>query len=257
MEYIMTKTFFKIFIISILSLIYTFAFATGEYDGVWAGTGTLVVDKSTEGLTTATIVYQENADLLSIFDDVFGVIKLVRSGSQWKITSPLQTEVYGILVIFSEFTLTFQSNSSCTTHLTFTADGVPGTGNIIAKKKTCQNLSNNSVRLGLSGAMDSYSCYQTNLNKGATKLQIQTMEGVGDCDLNAIYHRPNNNLWEANYSGNDFNEENITIDRPSEGIWYTILYGYEAYSGLTLKLSYNESTRKVPVEVLKLLLLDD
>lgn len=252
----MRKSLFIIFIVSILTLTYTFTFAAGEYDGVWFGTGTAVIANSSEGFPVATIFYQENADSLSFYDSLFGPIKLVKSGDQWKISSPLQTSAYDMLIIFSEFTVTFQSNISCTTQMTFTADGAPGTGNIIANKQNCQNLGNNSVRLGLSGAMDSYSCYQTNLNKEATKLQVQTLGGVGDCDLLVIYQRPINNLWKEVYSVNDGNEDNIAVDSPIEGIWYTILYGYEAYSGLTLKLSYKESTQKAPVQVFNLLLLD-
>jgi hypothetical protein len=236
----MRKSLFIIFIFSILTLTYTITFAAGEYDGVWFGTGTVVIGNSSEGFPAATIIYQENADLLSFYDSLFGPIKLVRFDSQWKLVSPLQITVYDMVIIFSEFTVTFQSNISCTTQITFTADGDPGTGKIIANKQNCQNLGNNSQSFGLSGAMDSYSCYQTNLKNGVKKIQVQTLGGVGDCDLTVIYQRPINNLWEVVASENFGNEETITKDSPSEGIWYTILYGYEAYSGLTLRLSYKE-----------------
>jgi len=72
---------------------------------------------------------------------------------------------------------------------------------------------------------------------GTTDLDVQTMGGTGDADLYLAYYRPLTE-WENYYSENDQNNEQIFLPKPRDGKWYIVLVGYEAYSGMTLKIIY-------------------
>ena len=213
------------------------ASAIGDYDGVWIGPLNISFSIFNETLNAGTIIYQESANVLHQFDQVFGKVEMVKSGNQWVITSPLDINYAGINFIVSTFTLTFLSDSHFTSSINFTADGIPGNGSIDAYKQTCQILKNNSTLTGLNGAVDSVKCYEINLPSGTTDLDLQTMGGTGDADLALAYHRPLTE-WENYFSENLDNNEQIFVPKPKDGKWYIVIVGFEAYSGMSLNIIY-------------------
>jgi len=223
-----------------LTALYTVkAAANGVYDGVWVGPLSMSFGEYNDKFNSGTVIYQDGANTMHQFDQNFGKIEMIKSGNQWIIPSPLVTNYDGINFVFSTFTLTFLSDDHFTSVLNFTADGIPGNGNIDAYKQSCPALTNGSTLTGLNGTMDSVKCYELNLTPGTTDLDVQTMGGTGDSDLYLIYHRPINE-WVNYYSENFFNDEQIILSEPIDGKWYIALVGYEAYSSMSLKVTYQE-----------------
>ena len=227
-----------VFIFVQVSLISTadVLFAAGEHDGIWVGPETIVIPGyETIVETTGTVVYQQDQNNLYFYDSLFGAVRLIKSGNQWSLPSPIWTTFDGYQAYLSQFDLIFTSNSHFAASLTVEVIGVTATGSLSHTKQSCPNLTNGSTISNISGAVDSVHCYQIDLPAGATDLNAQTWGGLGDCDLYLIYHRPDFDL----YTSEDFgNKEQITITAPPTGRWYIILIGYEAYSGLNLEVSY-------------------
>lgn len=227
-----------VFVFALVSLINTPAsvFALGEYDGVWVGPETITIPgEGTSTETTGTLIYQEDQNTLYFFDPLFGSIPLIRSDAQWVLPSPIWTTFYGYQAYLTELSINFHSPSYMTGSISVEVLGVTGTGSLSHNKQACQNLTNGTTVSGISGGEDSLRCYEVNLPSGATDLDVQTWGGSGDCDLYLIYHRPDFDIY---LSENWDNEEQITLASPAPGKWYVVLYGFESYSGLSLKASY-------------------
>ena len=231
------------------------AVAIGVYDGLWIGPETINFGGYTETFDSFTIIYQESADTLYQFDEIIGKVKMIKSGNQWIITSPIVFNYEGISFVTSTFTLTFLSDGHLTGNINFTADGVPGDSSIDAYKQNCQVLINGSTLTGLNGTEDSVKCYKINLPSGTTDLDVQTTGGIGDCDLYTIYHRPYKE-WENYFSDNLGNNEQLFLQEPRDGKWYIILEGFEEYSGMSLKIKYQAMEKKAMPWVPLLLLVD-
>ena len=226
------------FVFVLVSLINTPAsvFAIGEYDGLWVGPETITLPgygSLTE--TTGTIIYQEEQNELYFFDSLFGTIQLIKSNNQWILPSPIWTTFEGYQAYLTEVSITFHSSSYLTGSITVMIEGVTGTGSLSHNKSTCQNLTNGTTLSGISGSEDSLRCYEVDLPSGSTDLTVQTWGGSGDSDLYLIYHRPNFDFYS---SENWENQEEITLPSPDPGKWYIVLYGFESYSGLSLRASY-------------------
>ena len=131
--------------------------------------------------------------------------------------------------------ITFQSESRLTGLVTLIMEGVNASATLNHNKYGCQTLKNGSNLSGLSGETDTARCYQIDLPAGARDLNIKTWGGSGDCDLYLIYHRPDFDEYSSEEYGN---EEEIVLPAPQSGRWYAILYGFDDYSGLSLKTSY-------------------
>ena len=241
------------FFLAILNPIKTTA--AGVYDGVWIGPETITFGGYSETFYNFTIIYQESANTLDTFDQVAGRINMIKSGNQWSITSPIILNYRGINFFVSTYTITFLNDSHLKGYLNFTAEGAPGDSSIVAYKQSCAVLKNGSSLTGLNGAMDSVKCYEIDFPAKAIDLEVKTTGGIGDCDLYIIYQRPVDE-WE-NYNSENFgNDEQLLIQEPRGGKWYLILIGYEAYSGMSLKISYKQSEKKATPWI-PLLLLDD
>ncbi|MCP4656442.1 MAG: peptidase, partial [bacterium] len=91
---------------------------------------------------------------------------------------------------------------------------------------------------GLASAAGSHSFYTLEVPAEATDLSFVLSGGTGDADLYVRFHtwpsttRYNCRSWE---SGND---ESCSFPAPLIGTWYVLVYGYETYSGASLKASY-------------------
>jgi len=209
--------------------------ALGEYNGIWIGPVTVSIAGEQVTETTGSILYQEDVETLSFWDSMLGVVRLEKSGSQWFLPSPLQTTLLGIPITLNDFTLTFQSTSSATGSATVTASGETGSATYTLNKRSCTTLTNGSTLSGLSGAEESYQCYQINIPVGATNLNVQTSGGTGDCDLFVGYHKPD---FDVQLSEGDVTQEQVQIASPQSGLWYIVLVGYTSFSGVNLNVSY-------------------
>ncbi|PTL80062.1 M4 family metallopeptidase [Vitiosangium sp. GDMCC 1.1324] len=104
----------------------------------------------------------------------------------------------------------------------------------------CTALANGVPVTGLSGAAGSDSCaYPIAIPVGATNLKVEMSGGTGDADLyvksGAV---PTSTVFDCRpYLGG--NTETCTFPTPvTGGVYYIVLRGFAAYSGITLKASF-------------------
>jgi PKD repeat protein len=216
-------------------------FAIGEYDGLWVGPVTVTVSAlgEQETVTTGSLVYQEDVETLALYDDLFNVFRLKKSGNQWILPSPLQTTWWGMPATVADFRLTFQSTSYATGTATVnvTVQGAVYTGNAAYSvyKQSCTVLTNGTTLSALSGAEGSYTCYQIEIPAGSTNFNVLTSGGTGDCDLAVGYYRPE---FDFTFSEGDYTQEQIQVASPRSGLWYIMLTGYTSFSGVNLSVSF-------------------
>jgi len=108
-------------------------------------------------------------------------------------------------------------------------------------------LSNGVPVTGISGAPGSEKLFVIEVPAARDILKIAIGGGTGDADL---YVR-----WDAPPSTTQYdyrpylvgNNEVVHVIDPAAGMWYTMIRGYDAYAGLTLKATYGPVAAPVPV----------
>ncbi|MCY1073690.1 M4 family metallopeptidase [Archangium lansingense] len=103
----------------------------------------------------------------------------------------------------------------------------------------CAPLANGTILTALSGAANSTSCaYPIAVPVGATNLKVEILASSGDADL---YVKSGTIPTTASYDCRPYitgSTETCTFPTPVAGVYYIVLRGYSAYSGLTLKTSF-------------------
>lgn len=100
----------------------------------------------------------------------------------------------------------------------------------------------------ISGWAGSQKYYQITVPPGQSRLVIKTSGGIGDCDLYVkLGSRPTTGSYNAKSDGWWTNNELVTINNPAQGIWYIMLRGYSAYSGVKLEGQYTAAELKTVV----------
>ena len=95
-------------------------------------------------------------------------------------------------------------------------------------------LQNGVAVSGISGATGSQQFWTINVPAGASDLKIQTSGGSGDADLYVRFgSAPTTATYDCKSEGST-NAETCSVASPAAGTWHVMLYGYAAYSGLTL-----------------------
>lgn len=91
---------------------------------------------------------------------------------------------------------------------------------------------------GLSGEHRSQRFFKITVPAGATRLEVRTQSGTGDPDLHVqfnAYPTPYTTSGATTcYSGRTGTTETCTLTNPPAGEWGILLYGNQAYSGVTL-----------------------
>lgn len=109
-------------------------------------------------------------------------------------------------------------------------------------------LTNGVPVAGLSGAVGSEAFYVISVPSGQDELEIRIVGGTGDCDL---YVRRGTEPTTTSYDYRPYkigNNETVTVTSPDAGMWYVMLKGYAAYSGVTLTASYSGSSAIVSLK---------
>ena len=102
-------------------------------------------------------------------------------------------------------------------------------------------LQNGVAVTDLSGATGSETHFFIEVPAGAENLEISTSGGSGDVDL---YVRYGAEPTLSDYDCRPYqwgNDETCNFDDPAAGTWYVMLHAYEAFSGVTLIASFDES----------------
>lgn len=102
-------------------------------------------------------------------------------------------------------------------------------------------LQNGIPVTNISGNTDEALYYKIDVPSGQTGLIIETGGGTGDCDVFVKYGASPtlNDYTDAAYS--DGNEEYLKLVDPGTGTWYIMLFGYSAFSGLSLTATYSDT----------------
>jgi secreted trypsin-like serine protease/subtilisin family serine protease len=103
-------------------------------------------------------------------------------------------------------------------------------------------LQNGVSVASLSGASASSKLFSIAVPAGATNLSIRTSGGTGDVDLFTRFGQlPTTSVYDCMSAALN-NTESCTNSAPSSGTYYVMLYGYSAYSGLTVTASYSTTS---------------
>jgi hypothetical protein len=97
----------------------------------------------------------------------------------------------------------------------------------------------NGQLVTVSGATGSWSYYKITVPSGQTSLAIPLSGGTGDADLYVkLGAQPTSTVYDYRsiVSGNT---DSVTVTNPAAGDWYIGVYGYAAYSSVTLKATYS------------------
>lgn len=102
----------------------------------------------------------------------------------------------------------------------------------------------NGIPVTAAGVRYSTSHFKIAVPSGASNLVITTAGGLigQDCDMFVLPGAPATLDLYDYYSDLIGNAEQVSVATPSPGDWYIMLYGYSAYSGVTLKASYAQNS---------------
>ncbi|MGH8030086.1 MAG: S8 family serine peptidase, partial [Arenimonas sp.] len=124
--------------------------------------------------------------------------------------------------------------------------GVTGPVSVIDDQGLAQIVNDDVLALldgvpvtGLAGATGSQRVYQMTVPAGATNLVLQTSGGTGDMDLYVRFGTPPTLDTFDCRPFTSSNDESCPFPTPQAGIWYVMLDGFEAYSGMTLSGNYD------------------
>ena len=102
-------------------------------------------------------------------------------------------------------------------------------------------LSNGQTVSNLSGATGAFQYFKITVPSSQTSLKVTTSGGTGDADLYVkLGAQPTKTTYDYRsiVSGNS---ETINVTNPAAGDWYIGVYGYAAYSGVSLQATYSGS----------------
>lgn len=101
-------------------------------------------------------------------------------------------------------------------------------------------LKNGVAVTGLSGSIASSALFSVVVPSGATNLVIQTTGGSGDADLYTRFGQvPTRTVYDCISDASSGSAESCSNGVPAAGTHYVLLYGYSAFSGVTLSASYS------------------
>ena len=108
-------------------------------------------------------------------------------------------------------------------------------------------LTNGVPVTGIAGALQSNTFYTLSVPSGATNLSFTTSGGTGDADLYVRFGSQPTTTTSDCSSTSATNTETCSFATPSTGTYHVLLYGYAAYSGVTLTGSYTAPGGSVTV----------
>jgi Bacterial pre-peptidase C-terminal domain len=112
---------------------------------------------------------------------------------------------------------------------------------------TSNALTNGVPVTGISGATGSQQFWTLAVPSGASNLSFTTSGGTGDADLYVKFGSAPTTTVRDCASESGTNAETCSFATPSVGTYHVLVYGYAAYSGLTLTGSYSTGPTTVTV----------
>lgn len=109
------------------------------------------------------------------------------------------------------------------------------------------NLTNGVPVSGIFGTAGSERFYSVVLPEEQDELVVSISGGFGDCDL---YVRRDAKPTTTAYDYRPYkpgNDESVIVESPQAGLWYIMLRGFVAYSGVTLEVRHSSSATAIPL----------
>lgn len=104
-----------------------------------------------------------------------------------------------------------------------------------------QSLGNDTPLANLSGTLGSAANFRFAVPAGVSSVTFSLSGGSGDADLYVKYGQlATTSVWDQRPNLRS-NSEAVTINTPRAGDYYLMIYGYQAYSGVTIKASVSGS----------------
>ena len=123
-------------------------------------------------------------------------------------------------------------------------------GTYTVNQMTITTMVNGITYAGISGATGSKRYFQISVPSGQATLDIRIAGGTGDCDL---YVRrggvPTTSVYDYR-PYKDGNNELAHVSNPAAGVWYIMLNGYNAYSGVSVTGQYGQYANATSTPVL-------
>ena len=130
------------------------------------------------------------------------------------------------------------------------AGGLSGSASIsvtITSAPPTNVLTNGVPVTGIAGALQSNTFYTLAVPAGATNLSFVTSGGTGDADLYVRFGSAPTTTTNDCASTSATTAETCSFATPSTGTYHVLIYGYSAYSGVTLTGSYTAPGGSVTV----------
>ena len=162
------------------------------------------------------------------------------------VTAPAHGSVTLVNAATGAFTYTpasgFSGSDSFSFHATDSASQVSNTATesvTVSSGGGTTALSNGVPVTGLSGATGAQLEYSLAVPAGATGLTFVTSGGTGDADLYVRFgSAPTTGTYDCRSINSGTNAETCSIATAQTGTYYAMVYGYAAFSGLSLTGSY-------------------
>ncbi|MCU1348047.1 MAG: hypothetical protein JWO56_1077, partial [Acidobacteria bacterium] len=130
------------------------------------------------------------------------------------------------------YTITITATGGGITHTT------PVTLTVSAAGGGVTTLTNGQTVSGLAGAAGSWQYFKLTVPAGQTSLAVTTSGGTGDEDLYVkLGAQPTSTTYDYRSIATG-NAESVSVTNPAAGDWYFGVYGYAAYSGVSLRATY-------------------
>lgn len=111
-------------------------------------------------------------------------------------------------------------------------------GLMVGNAMAATTISKDVPVTGLSGAQSSQTVFQIQIPAGATNLSINTSGGLGNANLYAAINKVPTGATTDLKSLSLSNTDSINVAAPQAATYFILVHGYQAYSGLSLKVSY-------------------
>lgn len=238
----LTQIYFVIIFISISASLYA-----QDLSGIWIGTLSIdFIGQETE-VEFIDLFYQEG-DTLFMFDSSLcedeptSFILEKNNLNTYSLKNSFSCNIFGLELIFNNITFSFSDNSLSGSG-SGSAEGYNYTFRMRGHKQPINILEVNESKM-ISGAEDSIVVYSIDVPPNAVSLTVSTGGGWGDCDLDLFYGKP---PFYHDFSDDESTSELITFNHPASGIWYLVVWGFEDYEGVSLRVDIEEGASTKPV----------
>ena len=188
---------------------------------------------STPSFTPAPGTYSGQVSVsLAAATPANATIRFTTDGS----TPTAASEVYNAPIVLYNTTVV-----KAATFATGYTTSATATGNYTINN-TLQILSNGAPISNLSGTLGSVSNFRFAVPSGVSSVSFSISGGTGDADLYVKYGQLATTSTFDQRPNLRSNAETVTINTPQAGDYYAMIYGFQAYTGVTITASYSGTT---------------